>query len=87
METEIWENIKDYPMYYVSNMGRVKRIYKNNKEKILKPYHQKRYDKSRKGKMGYYIVGLSNKGIVKDFLVHRLVLSAFSINNEIIKTV
>ena len=35
---EFWKDIKSYEGYYqVSNLGNVKRIYKNGKIKILKP--------------------------------------------------
>lgn len=36
MDNEVWKQIKDYPEYFVSNMGRVKSM-KNHKERILKP--------------------------------------------------
>lgn len=64
---EIWKDIKDYPNYQVSNMGRVKSL-KYDKEKILK---------SCKDKDGYLIVGISKEGKIKNFKVHRLVASAF----------
>lgn len=63
---EIWRNIKDYPDYQVSNMGRVKSLGNNKtrKEKILK---------LQSDKDGYVIVGLNSK----TFKVHRLVAQAF----------
>lgn len=64
---EIWKDKKDYEGHYqVSNLGRIKSI-KFGKERILKQ-HIKR---------GYYYVGLSKNGIVKRYLVHRLVAQAF----------
>ena len=78
MEEEIWKNIKDYPNYMVSNLGRVKSLgrwvnYKNKgkrlkREKILK---------SSVDKIGYMYVGLYKNGKVKYFKVHRLVAEAF----------
>lgn len=59
-------------VYLVSNYGRVKRIYKNGKFKILKPY---------KDNDGYLRVGLSKDCISKVYLVHRLVLLAFDYNS------
>ena len=62
---ENWKNIKDYPKYYVSNLGRVKRNF------ILKPYDIK----------GYSFVCLchtSRKKVHKT--VHSLVLSTFKQN-------
>ena len=34
---EEWRQYKPYPCYWVSNFGRVKRIYKNGNEKYLQP--------------------------------------------------
>lgn len=66
---EIWKNIKGYNgKYQVSNYGKVKSHYKNGKEKILKPIISKK---------GYYRVGLSNKGEIKYYTIHRLVMNAF----------
>ena len=64
---EKWRDIKDYPDYQVSNMGRVKSL-KFGKEKILK---------NIKNNYGYLIVNLSKEGEIKVFKVHRLVASAF----------
>lgn len=66
---EIWKNVKDYEgIYYVSNLGNVKRIYKNKKERLLKPSFDK---------CGYLKARLSknNKSIQK--FIHRLVAEAF----------
>lgn len=67
---EIWKPVAGYEeLYAVSNLGRVKSLNYNHtgKEKILKPFKTN----------GYLLVGLSKKGKVKRFLVHRLVASAF----------
>lgn len=67
---EIWKDIKDYPNYQVSNMGRVKSLNYNRtgKERILKNY---------KNNMGYLQVYLYKEGKVKMYYIHRLVSQAF----------
>ena len=72
MIKEYWKDKKDYEGHYqVSNCGRVKSI-KFGKEIILK--------QSIKG--GYYSVVLSKNGILKNYLVHRLVAEAFLDNPD-----
>lgn len=78
--TEIWKDIEGYEgLYQVSNLGRVKSLYRrmydiNNKkivyykrEKILKPFNNKKYKMVRlvKNKKSNYVY------------VHRLVCNAF----------
>ena len=71
---EIWKDIEGYEgIYQVSNLGRTKRLYKNDKEKILKPFSNKD---------GYLIVNLCKEGKVKSRSVHRLVAQAFIPNPE-----
>lgn len=73
MIKEIWKDKKDYEGHYqVSNCGRVKSI-KFGKEIILELI---------KNKGGYYSVNLSKNGIVKNYLVHRLVAEAFIDNPD-----
>ena len=73
---EIWKPIKGYTGFYeVSNFGKVRRIYKNGKTKILKP---------RINHRGYERVCLSRNYKRKEFCVHRLVGNAF-IANELNK--
>lgn len=72
MSKEIWKQIKDYPKYFVSDMGNVKR---NNK--ILKNW----LIGSRSESYKYKAVTLSKDGKIFKFLTHRLVLSAF-VENE-----
>lgn len=70
MKMEIWKEIKDYPNYMVSNLGRVKNLNYNHtgREKILKP----KIDKD-----GYLLICLYKNGKQKFFRVHRLVYEAF----------
>lgn len=66
---EEWKDIPSYPgMYEVSNLGRVRR-----NGKILKPI---------KDRYGYLLVNLYKNGIVRKFLVHRLVALAFLPNPQ-----
>jgi hypothetical protein len=64
---EVWKQIKDYPNYEVSNLGRIKSL-RFGKEKIMKLNLDTR---------GYFMVPLRENGIRKTKLVHQLVLKAF----------
>lgn len=62
---EIWKDIKDYPNYQVSNLGKVKNAKTN---KILKPFSP----------IGEYLkVSLSKNGKAKHYFIHRLVAETF----------
>ena len=41
IDVEVWELVDTTKNLYISNMGRVKRIYKNKRERMLKPYLRK----------------------------------------------
>jgi len=70
--SEFYTDIKGYEgIYQVSNEGNVRRVYKNGKTKVLKPYTAGN---------GYLVVGLSADGIRSQQYVHRLVLGAFLAN-------
>lgn len=77
MIAEKWLDVPEYKgLYAVSDQGRVKRVSlgANGASKIgriLKP---------RPMKSGYLRVGLGKNGQIKDMLIHRLVLLAFSQN-------
>ena len=69
---EIWKDIENYEnLYQISNLGRIKSLC-FNKIKILKPHNNR----------GYYDVTLYKNGKHKQHKIHRLVASAFLINNE-----
>lgn len=69
-EVEIWKDIKEFPNYQVSTLGRVKSLNYNHtgKEKLLK---------LQKNRDGYLYVRLYNNKHPKYFLVHRLVAKCF----------
>lgn len=77
-KSELWEDIEGYKgSYQVSNMGRVRSLDRivNNKSSS---YIRKGNIKSPKNSgSGYFQVGLCKNGIVKSFLIHRLVAKAF----------
>ena len=71
---EIWKDIEGYEgIYQVSNLGRVKRYYKNSKEKLLK---------LQLHRTGYLRVILCKEGRMKTCRVHRLVAKAFIPNPD-----
>ena len=71
---EIFKDIKGYEgIYQISNLGQVKRRYKNGKEKILK---------LAKEKNGYLRAYLYKDKKYKYFYVHRLVAQAFIPNPD-----
>ena len=71
---EVWKPVKDTQNYYVSNMGRVKRIYKSGKERIL--VGRVHYIN------GYVSVTICENGKQRDARVHRLVAEAFIPNPD-----
>lgn len=71
LDGEEWKPIPDYD-YQISNFGRVKRFYKNGKQKIIQPMLNN----------GYLQIRLSKDRKYKCFKVHRLVVLAFVPNPE-----
>lgn len=64
-DKEIWKDVKGFPGYQVSNLGRVKNV---KKDVLLTP-HPSKY--------GYYHIGLYQNGVRKNLYIHRLVAEAF----------
>lgn len=78
---EIWKEIKDYPNYQISNLGRVKAL------KFYSNVHKKYYDrelilKEKTNRYGYKFVALSNELGRKNKSIHRLVAEAFIKKNN-----
>ena len=77
---EVWKDVTCYGaiykgLYMVSNLGRVKRLFKNHVGKILKPYDC--------GKQGYLYVALFHKCKRQNVRVNRLVgLTFYGESNE-----
>lgn len=71
---EIWKEIPDYPLYEVSNMGRVRswnngRWGRRKTPLILKPFYS--------GNYRYNAVGIYNEDGISTPTIHRLVMLAF----------
>ena len=66
---EIWLPIKSWENYYISNMGRLKRVGKHSQGKI-------RIGTPSKSN-GYPILSLNKPGVQKEYPVHTLVLKTF----------
>jgi len=72
-EIEIWKDIPEYEgLYQCSSLGRIKKYYKNGKEKILKPFLYK----------GYFQYRLSKQSVLKTFRAHKLVAMSFLNYNQ-----
>lgn len=81
--TEIeWRDIEGFEgQYEVSNTGLVKSL-KGKTEKIMKPRRKKIIKKDGSVELGYEELVLTNKGVKKSKLIHRLVAQAFIENPE-----
>lgn len=84
-EVEIWKDVEEYPLYKVSNMGRVKRV--THEKEIYHPkyglylaYRKEKMLKPCTNKGGYTAVKVYNEDGMSNRLIHRLVAEAF-INN------
>ena len=86
---EIWRDIKDYEgLYQVSNLGRVKSLDHKRKGKCdSECFNKGRILKQTINHAGYLCVALSKNGVVKHYLVHRLVAEAFVYNPDPVKNI
>jgi len=80
---EIWKEVKGHPGYYISNKGRLKSTKGNGHPNC---YSEKILPGGINHK-GYIHVHLSNKGKVKKYMLHRLVLEHFKPNVDNLPTV
>ena len=69
---EIWRVISEFPNYEVSNLGRVRRVWKNHAS----------MKQTALSKVGYEMVHLSHEGTNKHRAIHRLVAIAFIDNPD-----
>ena len=74
MSREIWKPIPGYTNYKVSNLGRVKSIYRAS---CKNQFFEGRILTPIRNNGGYLKVNLSKDGVRKEGKIHRLVLSAF----------
>lgn len=72
-----WKLVQNTKNYYISSTGKLKRLYSNGKEKLLKHWTSKRYDRTVKDGNHYLCYTLSVDGVVSNKLAHRLVAHAF----------
>ena len=69
---EIWKQIEEFPNYDVSNLGRIRKQYKNGKTIYV----------GCLGTHGYMQVNLSKNNKKKLFLLHKIVANAFITNTN-----
>jgi hypothetical protein len=70
IDEEMWKQVNDFPMYSVSNTGKVR----NDKTcRILKPF---RIDNSQNNK-NYFRVDLNSKDNIRRIRLHRLIAKTF----------
>jgi len=88
--TEEWRDIPDYEgIYQASSFGRIRSfdtVIVAGDKKVIKPHKGKILKQSNIGnKRGYLVVGLTKNSICTIHRVHRVIASAFYINNDISK--
>ena len=78
MQTEEWKTIPEWPNYQASTLGRIRRI-----DGVLKNgrHWKGRVLKQKRQSNGYMSVMLSENGVTKTKLVHRLIAETF-LDNE-----
>lgn len=79
MNREIWKDIKGYEgLYVISSLGVIKSLSRIVKMPRFKSFRKGRTIKQFESKNGYLRVTLSKDKDIKNFLVHRLVLTTFN---------
>lgn len=68
-ENENWKTVKESPAYEISDMGRLRHTFKNEKTKLIKPSS----NSTNKGKKDYQFYVIEGK----KYYVHFLVLTTF----------
>ncbi len=80
---EEWKDIIGYEgLYQVSNLGRVKSLFRFSKRKNYVITIQEKLLKILNGPKGYNLIRLSRNGILKTYRLHRLIAQAFIPNPE-----
>lgn len=75
MDKEIWKPINCYVgVYEISNLGNIKSLKRICNNRVLK----EKLLKQNICSSGYKTILLSNNGIIKRYLIHRLVISCFN---------
>lgn len=83
MSNEIWRPIKGYETeYMVSNLGRVKSLYREVNCGKGKSIVNEKYLTPHTNAFGYLTINLSKRSKTKSYLIHRLVAQAFIPNPE-----
>lgn len=88
IEEEVWKDVVGYPLYKISDMGRIKRlenhkeIYRQDIDSSYLAFRRELILSPSKAADGYLSVKLYTEGGFKNLLVHRVVAQVFIINTE-----
>ena len=91
IKQEIWKDVLGYEnLYQVSNLGRIKSLFKIRKtgkgHNLIREYPEKILS-IKKNNNGYEQVTICKDGVLKCFLVHRLVAQSFLFTDDFKKQV
>mgnify|MGYP000888337824 CR=1 FL=1 len=83
---EIWRDVIGYEgIYQVSNLGKIKRI--GNLHRCNKVYQNNHFMVPKDNGKGYLRIKLSNKGVSKRYMLHRIIAQAWIDNPNNYKVV
>lgn len=87
LDGEVWKKVEDYPMYAISNYGRLKRIERyakksNGKGKMVTHHYPEKIVKQSFNTLGYLMYRPSRDGHLGCVSIHRLVAKAFIPNPD-----